>query len=59
MGRSNRFIDMNEKYVRTETARKEQLAIRLRHMSGGLNGCRHQPIPQFVEAKGKFIAETR
>jgi hypothetical protein len=32
MGRSNCLVDMNEVYVHTKTARKEQSAIRLRHM---------------------------
>jgi hypothetical protein len=43
--------------VPTETARKEQLTIRLRHMSGGLNNCRHQSRPQFAKAEGKSITE--
>jgi hypothetical protein len=56
---SNRFADMYEVYAHTETARKEQLAIRLRHMGCGLNDCRRQPRPQFVVAEGKTKAETR
>jgi hypothetical protein len=56
MGRSNLFEDMNEVYVHTETTRKEQPAICLRHMSDGLDSCR-QPRPRFVEDEGKFIAE--
>ena len=42
-----------------EIVRKEHLAILLRHMSGGPNGCRHQPILRFAEVGGKFITETR
>ena len=57
MGRSNHFVDMKEAHVCTETARKEQLAVRLRHMSGGPNNCRCQPIPRFAEAEGKSIIE--
>jgi hypothetical protein len=45
--------------VHTGTARKEQPAIRLRHMSGGSDSCRRQPRPRFAEAEGKFIAEHR
>jgi hypothetical protein len=45
--------------VHTWTARKEQPAIRLRHMSGGSDSCRRQPRPRFAEAEGKFIAEHR
>jgi hypothetical protein len=48
---------MNEMYVHMETLRKEQLAIRLQHMNGGLNSYRHQPRSQFLEVEGKFIAE--
>jgi hypothetical protein len=59
MGRSNHFADMNEVYVHTETAHKEQPAICLRHMSGGSNNCRCQPRPRFVEVEGKFIAELK
>ena len=59
MGRSNRFANMNEVYMRIETACKEQSTIRLQHVSGGLNSCRRQPIPQFAEAESKFITETR
>ena len=59
MGRSNRFVDMNEVHVRTETACKEQSAICLRHMSGGLNICRRQPRPRFTEVEGKSNAEWR
>jgi hypothetical protein len=40
-----------------ETARKEQPAIRLRHMSCGLNSCCRQPRPRFVEVESKFVAE--
>jgi hypothetical protein len=43
--------------VHTKTARKEQPAIRLRHMGGGPNDCRCQPRPQFVVAGGKSNAE--
>ena len=50
---------MNEVYAHTETARKEQLAIRLQHMGGGPNNCRRQPRPQFTVAKGKSKAKTR
>jgi hypothetical protein len=59
MGRSNRFADMNEVYAHTETARKEQPAIRLRHMGHGPNDCRRQPRPQFAVVEGKTKAETR
>jgi hypothetical protein len=59
MGKSNRFADMYEVYARTKTARKEQPAIRLRHMSRGPNDCRRQPRPQFAVAEGKTKAETR
>jgi hypothetical protein len=59
MGRSNRFAEMNEVYMHMKTARKEQPAIRLWHMGSGPNDCRRQPIPRFVEAEDKFIAETR
>jgi hypothetical protein len=57
MGRSNRFANMNEMYVRMKIACKEQPAILLWHMSGGPNGCRRQPIPRFVEVEGKSIVE--
>jgi hypothetical protein len=57
MGRSNRFAEMDEEYVHTETARKEQPAIRLRHMSGGSDSCHRQPRPRFTEVEGKSIAE--
>jgi hypothetical protein len=40
-----------------EIARKEQPTIRLWHMSGGPNGCRHQPRPRFAEVEGKSNAE--
>jgi hypothetical protein len=43
--------------MRTGTACKEQLAIRLRHMNGGPNGCHCQPRPRFAEAEGKSNAE--
>jgi hypothetical protein len=46
-------------YAHTETARKEQPAIRLRHMGRGPNDCRRQPRPQFAVAEGKTKAETR
>jgi hypothetical protein len=59
MGRSNHFADMYEVYAHTETARKEQPAIRLRHMGRGPNDCRRQPRPQFAVAEGKTKAETR
>jgi hypothetical protein len=50
---------MNEVYAHTETTRKEQPAIHLRHMGRGLNDCRRQPRPQFAVAEGKIKAETR
>jgi hypothetical protein len=59
MGRSNRFADMNEVYAHTETTRKEQPGICLRHMGHGPNDCRRQPRPQFAVAEGKTKAETR
>jgi bacterioferritin-associated ferredoxin len=43
--------------VYTETTRKEQQAIHLRHMSGVSDNCRRQLRQQFVEAEGTFIAE--
>ena len=49
---------MSEVYAHTEIARKEQPAIRLRHMGGGPNDCRRQPRPQFAVAEGKSKAET-
>jgi hypothetical protein len=57
MGRSNRFVDMNEVYTHIKTTCKEQLAIRLWHMSSGPNGCHRQPRPQLVEVEGKFNAK--
>ena len=57
MGRSNRFADMDEVYMHTKIAHKEQQTICLRHMSGGSDSCRHQPRLQFVEVEGKFIVE--
>jgi hypothetical protein len=54
---SDHFAYMNEVHVRTETTRKEQLVIRLRHMKGGPNGCRCQPRLRFVEAEGKSNVE--
>jgi hypothetical protein len=57
MGRSNRFADMDKVYMHTETTRKEQSVILLRHMSGGSDSCRRQPRPPFAEAEGKFIAK--
>jgi hypothetical protein len=57
MGRSNHFVEMDVVYVNTETAHKEQPAIHLRHMSGGLDNCRRQPRPQFAEVEGKSIDE--
>jgi hypothetical protein len=57
MGRSNHFVDMDEVYVHTETAHKEQPAIRLRHMSGGSDSCHRQQRLRFTEAEGKFIVE--
>ena len=57
MGKSNRFADMDEVYVHTETTCKEQPTICLRHISGGLGNCCRQPRPQFMEAEGKFIVE--
>jgi hypothetical protein len=59
MERSNRFVDMYEVYTHTETTRKEQLAIRLRHMGRGPNDCHRQPRLQFAVAEGKTKAETR
>jgi hypothetical protein len=59
MGRSNRFADIYEVYAHMETARKEQPAIRLRHMGCGPNDCRRQPRPQFAVVEGKTKAETR
>jgi hypothetical protein len=59
MGRSNRFADMNEVYVHTKTARKEQPAICLWHMGRGPNDCRRQPRLQSAVAEGKNNAETR
>jgi hypothetical protein len=38
MGRCNRLADMNEVYVHTKTARKEQPTIRLRHMEEKFGG---------------------
>jgi hypothetical protein len=49
---------MYEVYARTETARKEQPAIRLRHMGRAPNDCRRQSRPQFAVAEGKTKAET-
>jgi hypothetical protein len=43
--------------MHTEIACKEQLTIRLWHMSGRLNSCRCQPKLRFAEAEGKFITE--
>ena len=57
MGKSNHLANMNEVYVHTRTARKEQRGIRLWHMSGGPNGFHRQPIPQFMEAEGKSITK--
>jgi hypothetical protein len=57
MVRSNRLADMNKVHVHTETTHKEQLVIRLWHMSGRPNGFCCQPIPRFTEAKGKSIIE--
>ena len=57
MGRSDRLANMNKVHVCTETTRKEQSAIRLRHMSGGPNGCHRQLRPRFAEAEGKSNAE--
>jgi hypothetical protein len=57
MGRSNCFADMDEVYMHTKIACKEQSAIRLRHMSGGSDSFRRQPRSQFAEAEGKFMAE--
>jgi hypothetical protein len=50
---------MYEVCAHTETACKEQPAIRLRHMVRGPNDCRRQPRPQFAVAKGKTKAKTR
>ena len=57
MGRSNRFAYMNEVYAHTETTRKVQLEIRLRHMSSGPNSCCREPRPRLAEVEGKFNAE--
>ena len=57
MGMSDCFAYMNEVHVRTTTARKEQLAIRLWHTNGGLNSCHRQPRLRFIEAEGKSNAE--
>jgi hypothetical protein len=43
--------------MHTEAACKEQVAICLRHMSGGPNGCRRQPRVRYAEAEGKSTAE--
>jgi hypothetical protein len=43
--------------MHTETAQKEQPAIRLWHMSGGPNSYHCQPRPRFAKAEGKFIVE--
>jgi hypothetical protein len=59
MGRSNHFAEMDEVYVHTGIALKEQPTIRLRHMSGGSDNCRRQPRPRFAGEEGKFIAERR
>jgi hypothetical protein len=59
MGKSNCFADMYEVYAHTETARKEQPAIHLRHIGRGPIDCCHQPRPQFAMAEGKFKVETR
>jgi hypothetical protein len=57
MGRNNRFANMNKVYAHTEIARKEQLAIRLWHISSGPNGYCCQPRPQLMQAKGQFNAK--
>jgi hypothetical protein len=57
MERSNRCVDMNEVYAHTKTTRKEQPAIRLRHMSGGPNDCRRQPRSRFAVVVGKSNVE--
>ena len=51
------MADMNEAHVCTETTRKEQSAICLRHLSGGLNGCHCQPRLRFAKAEGKSNTE--
>jgi hypothetical protein len=38
MGRSNRLADMNDVYVHTKIARKEQPVIRLQHMEEKFGG---------------------
>jgi hypothetical protein len=38
MGRCNRLVDMNEIYVHTKIARKEQPAIRLQHIEEKFGG---------------------
>jgi hypothetical protein len=59
MGRSNRFANMYKVYAHTETARKEQPTICLRHMGHGSNDCCRQPRPQFAVTEGKTKAETQ
>jgi hypothetical protein len=87
MGRSDCLADMNEVYVHTNTTRKEQSMICLRHMEerfgsltvpkkgyectqhgvpndhladmDGPNIRHHQPIPWYMGAGDKFIAEYR
>jgi hypothetical protein len=59
MGMSNRFVDMYEVYAHTETARKEQLAIHLRHMGRGPSDCRRQPRLQFAMVEGNSKVETQ
>ena len=48
---------MNEVYVHTETARKEQLVICWWHMSGGLESFHCQLRLRFAKVEGKFIVE--
>jgi hypothetical protein len=66
MGRSDRLVDMNEVYVHTKTARKEQSAICLWHMEerfGGLTvpkkGCARTqhgvPTDHLVDMNGPNI----
>jgi hypothetical protein len=43
--------------VHMEIARKGQPAIRLRHMSGGLDSSHCQPRSRFTRLEGKFISE--
>jgi hypothetical protein len=57
MRKSDHLANMNEMYVCTETARKEQPTVYLWHMNGGPKDCRCQPKPRFAEAEGKSNIE--